>query len=82
MASLKNKANMNYLKALWEASVYLFPFLPKKTIGKIIIKWAYEHAQRTDNTWDDAIVDTFTELLRSKGWYPTEKEIVAELEGK
>lgn len=73
---------MNYLKALWEASIFLFPFLPKKTIGRRIVKWAEEYARRTDNTWDDAIVETFKELLRSKGWYPTEREEVAELEGK
>lgn len=71
---------IQYLKTIWEAAKWLLPFLPKKMIGKLLVKRAKEYAQKTDNIWDDATIEMFADFLSSIGWLPTEAELVKELE--
>jgi len=71
---------IQFLKTIWEAAQWLLPFLPKKTIGRLLVKRAKEYAQKTDNIWDDATVEMLSDFLSSIGWLPTEAELVKELE--
>jgi hypothetical protein len=70
----------NWLKEIWGVAKWLLPFLPKKAIGKWLVKEAREYAQKTENTWDDEMVERLAEFLSSLEWLPTEAEIVKELE--
>lgn len=66
---------MNWLKTLWEAVKFVFPFLPKKTIAKYILDKAEEYANRTQTEIDNDMVDFIKKGLAEMGFDIEEDKI-------